>query len=86
MPQTPATVGRVSESPDTTPQNALERLFARKSADQTPEQLRNGAVLCAVLAVAGLVIGASGEWWGWAAAVGFGLVAIVVGRQWRRVR
>ncbi len=80
------TVGPVSESPDTTPQNALERFFRRTGAEPTPERLFRDMWLAVLFTVAGVAIGASGEWWGWAGAAVFGLAAVVVGLQWWRVR
>ena len=76
----------MNDTPDTSPQNALERLFRRTGVVPTPDRLRRDAALCVLFTAAGIVIGLGGEWWGWAGAAMFGLAAVVVGAQWLRVR
>ena len=76
----------MSDEPDLTPRNGLERMFRRDGAEPTPERLLRDARLCALFTVAGFAIGVSGEWWGWAGATMFALAGIVVFLQWWRVR
>lgn len=76
----------MGETPDTSPRNALERLFRRSGSLPTPSRLGRDAALCVLFAAAGVAIGAGGEWWGWAGAAVFSLAAVVVGWQWWRVR
>ncbi|MEM9201221.1 MAG: hypothetical protein AAGC53_06160 [Actinomycetota bacterium] len=77
----------MTDEHDTTPTTALERFLRRKGAETAgPERLFSDMVITAVLAAVGVLIGVAGEWWGWAAAAFFGLIAIVSGRQWRRAR
>lgn len=76
----------MSDKPDLTPRDGLERMFRCDGAEPTPERLLRDAGLCALFTVAGFVIGVSGEWWGWAGAATFALAGLVVFLQWLRVR
>ncbi|MEM8708571.1 MAG: hypothetical protein AAGE98_19050 [Actinomycetota bacterium] len=76
----------MTDEPDTSPRNGLERMFRRDGVAPTPSRLLRDAGLCVLFAIAGVAIGVSGEWWGWAGAAMFALAAVVVFRQWARVR
>ena len=76
----------MSDEPDLTPRNGLERMFRRAGAEPTPERLLRDAGLCALFTVAGFAFGGGGVWWGWAGAAMFALAGIVVFLQWLRVR
>lgn len=76
----------MSDEPDLTLRDGLERLFRRNGAEPTPERLLRDAGLCSLFTVAGFAIGASGEWRGWAGAAMLALAGVVVFLRWLRVR
>ena len=78
----------MTEQPDTTPKNALERFFRRGGAKSNPPpaMLGRDALWCVLFAALGVVLGLNGDWWAWPGVALFVLGAVVLGAQWWRYR